>query len=502
MTSKKKIFTDEVGPVGQENPTKKEPVLLKPKKKSERKNISRKYLRARWKHFIAQDNQGNLLIEGLNINQIIKKYGSPLYVIVDEEIREKCREFKNSFNYSPFRPQYACKCNSNLEVLRIVQEEGFDFDASSVGEIILGLLADFRPEQITFTNLYKSKQDMIFALGVGVSAITIDSLEELDTAILAGNEMNKAVPIMLRVNPMITEGKYTTKKQQYGIPFPYAKKALLKIRDNPIIRLKGFHFHGSYSYNPKSYFLAAKKLIDLAIFAKQNGMLIEMLDFGGGFPVEAPTTYRPGKFFTSRELGDKFCPFLKELCEKKELPLPTLVFEPGKYIVANSGIGIIEVVSNKKLDKKEIVVTNGSCYSMFPDVLISHCDYEILPGTQMRTKSTYKYDIAGCTCDNIDVIATCQKMPKLEKGKLLVVMDCGAYSFSLGSNFNNLKLPPIIKIDKDGKTKLIRRRDRYTEIFGPELDVLKVAGKNEMKRFYDLLRKNYQKTKKEIKKEI
>ncbi len=139
---------------------------------------------------------------------------------------------------------------------------------------------------------------------------------------------------------------------------------------------------------------------------------------------------------------------------------------------------------------------------MFPDVLISHYDYEILPGTQMRTKSTYKYDIAGCTCDNIDVIATCQKMPKLEKGKLLVVMDCGAYSFSLGSNFNNLKLPPIIKIDKDGKTKLIRRRDRYTEIFGPELDVLKVAGKNEMKRFYDLLRKNYQKTKKEIKKEI
>ncbi|MFA6065177.1 MAG: hypothetical protein WCW44_00510 [archaeon] len=454
-------------------------------------------MRARWKHFLSQDNKGNLLIEGINLQEIVKKYSSPLYIIVDEEIRERCREFKKGFDYFPFRPQYACKCNSNLEVLRIIQEEGLDFDASSVGEIILGLLADFRPEQITFTNLYKSKQDIIFALEVGVSAITIDSLEELNTAIEAGKEINKAVPIMLRINPMITLGNYTTKKQQYGIPFSYAKKALIKVRDNPIIRLKGFHFHGSYSHNTKSYFLAAKKLVDLAVFAKQNGMLIEMLDFGGGFPVEAPTVYRPGKYFRPKELGERFCPFLKKLCEKKEIPLPTLIFEPGKFIVANAGIGIIEVVSNKKLDKKEIVITNGSCYSMFPDVLVSHCDYEILPGTKMRTKSTYKYDIAGCTCDNIDVIATCQKMPKLSKGDLLVVMDSGAYSFAMGSNFNNLKLAPIVKIDKDGKTKLIRRRDRYTEIFGPELDVLKVAGKNEMKRFYDLLRKNYEKVKKE-----
>jgi diaminopimelate decarboxylase len=493
----KKVTEEEVELSGQPIEGKKNLPALKPKKKSERKNVSRKYLRARWKHFISQDNKGNLLIEGINLKEIVKKYSSPLYVIVDEEIRQKCREFKRAFDYPLFRPQYACKCNSNLEVLKIIQEEGFDFDASSVGEIILGLLADFGPEQITFTNLYKSKQDIIFALGVGISAITIDSLEELDTAILAGNEMNKAVPIMLRINPMITEGKYTTKKQQYGIPFSYAKKALLKISNNPIIRLKGFHFHGSYSYNTRSYFLAAKKLMKLAVFAKQNGMLIEMLDFGGGFPVEAPTIYRPGKCFKPKELGDRFAPFLKRLCEKNEIPLPTLIFEPGKFIVANSGIGIMEVVSNKKLDKKEIAITNGSCYSMFPDVLISHCDYEILPGTKMRKKSTHKYDIAGCTCDNIDVIATCQKMPKLTKGDLLVVMDCGAYSFALGSNFNNLKLAPIVKIDKEGKTKLIRRRDRYTEIFGPELDVLKVAGKNEMKRFYDLLRKNYQKTKKE-----
>jgi diaminopimelate decarboxylase len=465
---------------------------LVPKKKSERKNISRKYLRQRWKHFISQDRKGNLLIEGVSVNEIVKKYGSPVYLLVEEEIREKCRIFKESFEYPFFRPQYACKCNSTLEVLRIMREEGLDFDASSVGEIILGLLADFTPKQITFTNLYKTEKDIMFAVSIGVNAITIDSLEELEIVINVSKKLNKLIPIMLRVNPMINDGKFTTKKQQYGIPYKYAKKAIVKVSQHPLIQLKGFHFHGSYAYNFKGYLLAAEKLTDLAVYAKKQEISIEMLDFGGGFPVIAPKTYCPGKYFTPIELGEVFVPFFKQLCTKKEIPFPTLIFEPGKSLVANSGIGIVKVISKKNLGNKEIVITDGSCYSMFPDILISHCDYEILPGNKMRTKSTRKYDIAGCTCDCIDLIATCQKMPELTKEDLLVVMDCGSYSNVLSSNFNNLRRPPIIMINKDGKTKLIRRRDRYTEIFAPELDVLKVAGQNEMKRFYDLLRKNYE----------
>ncbi len=469
------------------------PGKLTPRKKSLRINIPRKYLRSRWKHFLSQDNQGDVLIEGINVRALVKKYGSPLYIIVEEEIRQKCQQFIGAFDYPRFRPQYACKCNSNLEVLKIIREEGFDFDASSVGEIILGLLADFTPEQITFTNLYKTKKDIAFAVHVGVAAITIDSLEELDTAIEAGNDIGIPVPVMLRINPMIKEGNFTTKKQHYGIPHAYAKRAIQKVAKNPILKLKGIHFHGSYAHNFKGYFIAAKKITDLAVYAKSQDLHVEMFDFGGGFPVEAPKVYSPGKFFTPNEFGQKFVPFFKNLCDKKGLGMPTLVFEPGKSIVANSGIGLISVVSIKNLEKRSVAVTDGSCYSMFPDVLISHCDYELLPGTKMRTKATHKYDIAGSTCDCIDLIATCQKMPRIEQGDIMVVMDCGAYSFVIGSNFNNLKRAPIVKISKDGQTKLIRRRDRYTEIFGPELDVLKVAGKNEMKRFYDLLRKNYSK---------
>src|SRR3989344_2026786 len=137
------------------------------------------YNKKRWRHFLSVDKEGILHVEGVSVKDLQKRFGTPLYVFVEEEIRHRLRSFKNAFNYGQFKPQYACKCNSNLEVLRIVREEGFEFDASSVGEIILGLLADFEPNQITFTNLYKTEQDLFFAATVGVKAITVDSTEEL-----------------------------------------------------------------------------------------------------------------------------------------------------------------------------------------------------------------------------------------------------------------------------------------------------------------------------------
>ena len=156
--------------------------------------ISPRYNKRRWRHFLSQDSDGIMYIEGVSVRKLQKKYGTPIYVFVEEEIRSRLRRFKNAFIYDRFRPQYACKCNSNLEVLRIVREEGFEFDASSVGEIILGLLADFEPEQITFTNLYKTEQDIYFASEVGVKAITMDSIEELERTIALADRGHKNIP--------------------------------------------------------------------------------------------------------------------------------------------------------------------------------------------------------------------------------------------------------------------------------------------------------------------
>ncbi len=454
--------------------------------------LPKRYLKSRWKHYLSRDKNGILLIEGVSVIDIQKKYGTPLFILIEEEVRKKTREFIEAFDYSPFRMRYATKCNSNLEILRVIREEGSELDASSPGEIILGLLADFQPNQITFTNLFKTKQDIMFAASVGVHSITLDSLEELDKAIDVSEKLNKTIPLMLRVNPMISDGRFTTKHQQYGIPYEYVKKAIVKIAACEKLTLKGFHFHGSYAHNAKGYMLAAKKIVKLAKVAKEYGIKIKELDFGGGFPVEAPQSYRPGKYFTPKEFAEKFVPFFKKLTKENELDV-MLIFEPGKRIVANAGIGLMRVISKKKLEKKEILVTNTSCYSMLPDILISKCKYDVLPATNMIAPRTYAYDIVGCTCDCIDVIKRNEYTPKLQAGDLLAVTDCGAYSSVMGSNFNSQKRPPTIMISQDGKTRLIRRGDRFSEMFAPELDVLKIAGPKELKKLYDLSRLNVDK---------
>src|SRR3989344_3633030 len=451
------------------------------------------YNKKRWRHFLGVDKDGILHIEGVSVKELQKRFGTPLYVFVEEEIRHRLRSFKNAFNYGLFKPQYACKVSSNLEILRIMREEGFEFDASSVGEIILGLLADFEPSEITFTNLYKTEQDIFFAATVGVRAITIDSLEEVQKVINVAKNQKQDIPIMLRVNPMIQDGRFSTKSQQYGIPYNYMRRAIDKALSCSYVKLKGFHFHGSYAHTQKGYYLATKKILNLIKYAHKKGVIIDMLDLGGGFPPEAPKVYRPGKYFDPQEFGPPFVRFFNELFEKAGLHKPTLIFEPGKSIVATAGIGIIKVVSIKDLGKKTSVITDSSTYSMFPDILVSKCSYDILPATDMNLRRTQKYEIVGSTCDCIDIIEDYEKLPTLEEGDLLAVMDCGAYSYVMSSNFNNLKRPPIVLIKPDGSTKLIRRRDRYSDLFGQELDVLKIADPYELKKYYNLTRINLEK---------
>src|SRR3989338_8401097 len=137
------------------------------------KPVSTRYMRERWQNFLSQDSRGMLMIERVPVDRLVEKYGTPLYVMVESEIRSRLRRFKKVF--PNFNLQYAVKCNSNLEILRIAREEGFDLDCSSVGELILGLLADFKPKQLMLTNLFKNEQALHFAVKMGIQAITADS---------------------------------------------------------------------------------------------------------------------------------------------------------------------------------------------------------------------------------------------------------------------------------------------------------------------------------------
>ena len=450
--------------------------------------ISKKYLKPRWP-FLKQDAKGTLYVEGISIKTLTEKYGTPLYILVESEIRNRIRRFKAAFPYQKFRPQYASKCNSNLEILRIMREEGMDIDASSVGEIILALLADFEPKEITFTNLHKTEQDIMFAAKVGVQAITIDSIEELERVARVAQKMRTRIRVFIRVNPLIQYGKYTSKHQQYGIANGGVKRAIRMAKEAKYVDLIGLHFHGSYISDPKIYEIAAQKIIKHVVYCKSLGIRIRYLDLGGGFPYQ----YNDHEVFQPEEMGTQFVKRFEEMIRKADISAPTLIFEPGKFMVANAGMSLVRVISKKKRPKRTMLVVDGSTYAMLPDAMIYKQFYEILPATKMNTRRTREYTIAGCTCDCIDILARNRWLPKLEAGDLLTFMDSGAYSMVMASNFNTLKRPAAVMVKENGTIKIIRRRDRYSEMFAPELDVLKVADPQELKKFYDLSRINIDK---------
>jgi diaminopimelate decarboxylase len=457
-------------------------------KRKKPRSISPKYLRPRW-DWLGQDKKGILYIDGISVEELEKKYGTPLYVIVERELRNRLRRFKKSFPYDNLRPQYACKCNSNLEIMKIAREEGFELDASSVGEIILALLADFKPEEITFTNLYKTEQDIYFAARVGVQAITADSIEEIKRIASVAQRIKKRIRLFIRVNPMIDFFNYSSKSHKYGIPIGTAKKAIDFAIDAKYVDLIGLHFHGSnIEYGP-IYTHAAHKLIKLAKYCKDHGVDIKFIDLGGGFPVQ----YKEEDIFYPEEIGETFVKKFRKMLDKHDLGRPVLVFEPGKFIVANTGIGLTKVISKKISRKKKDIITDGSTYAFLPDPIIDKRFYDVLPATKMNKRRSENYNIQGCTCDIIDIMAKRRKLPKLSTGDILAFMDVGAYSNVLASNFNTLKRAPMVMIKENGSTKIIRRRDRYSEMFAPELDVLKMADPKELKKFYDLFRVNIEK---------
>lgn len=448
--------------------------------------ISERYMRERWASFLSQDKKGTMLIEGISVTALAHKYGTPLYIMVESEIRSRLRRFKKVFG-NQIKLQYAVKCNSNLEILRIVREEGFELDCSSVGEVILGLLADFKPKQITLTNLYKSEQDLLFAVQLGLQSITADSLEEIEHIAKAAKKMKKHIDTTLRVNPMLEVGSYTTKNNKYGIPAKEIREAVSMAHKYPYVDFHGFHFMGGYVYSPKVFKAAARYFVKLIKELQESKISVKSLSLGGGFPAAIGDQ----KAFPIEDMSD-FSKYWKELITLHGIEKPPrLIFEPGKSITLNAGIGLARVISHKRIGKKRMVIVDGSTYNFIPDAIIQKdIFYDVLPASKLKFPRIHKVTIAGNTCDCWDIITSGIQMPKLEAGDFVTIMDVGAYAHVMASNFNTIRKPAMIMIYTDGTTRMIKRRDRFSEMFAPELDVLKMADPNELEHYHNLYRVN------------
>ena len=392
-------------------------------------------------------------------HELIKQFGSPLYVYNEAILRQRCREMAGFIQYSNYKANYSTKANANLELLKIVHEEGLHADAMSPGEIYVLLAAGFHPEEIFYIGNNVSEEEMLYAVNLGIP-VSVDSLSQLDTF----GEINPGGKVAIRINPGIGAGhneKVITggKKTKFGIN-PDRIKDIEAILKKYNLNLIGINQHIGSLFMEGDVYLESVKTI-LTIAACFEGL--QFIDLGGGFgiPYHKQEKEEPLELV---QFGRRIGELLSDWAAGGN---PDILFkiEPGRYITAECGILLGTVHALKE--------NSGICYAgtdlgfntlVRPVMYDSWHDVEVYSKNPLNFPEEKSYTIVGNICESGDIMARERKLPSLSKGDVLGIMDAGAYGYSMSSNYNNRLRPAEVLIGTGGKPRLIRRRDTLEDL--------------------------------------
>lgn len=391
--------------------------------------------------------------------QLCEKYGTPLYVYNENLLRLRCRDMKGLISYNNFTVNYSPKANGNLELIRIIRSEGLKVDAMSPGEIYVNLLAGYKPEEILYISNNVSEDEFRYAINAGVK-ISVDSVSQLE---LFGR-INRGGRVAFRLNPGVGAGHHEKvvtagQKTKFGIELSSIPE-VKRISDEYNLKIIGINQHiGSLFMSGEVYLQSTGSILSVA---KQFDDL-EFIDLGGGFGIPYKKQSNQPRLDLN-ELGGRLSSvinsFVKEY--KKEIEFK---IEPGRYIVAESGILLGQVYAVKKNYKTKYIGTDlGFNVLIRPAMYDSHHDVEIYRKTGVPSLKEEAVTIVGNICETGDIIAKERNLPEIFMDDILGVLDSGAYGYSMSSNYNNRLRPAEILIGKDGNPRIIRERDNLEDL--------------------------------------
>lgn len=389
--------------------------------------------------------------------ELIKKYGSPLYVYDERILRKSCREMHNLLPKKNLRVNYSAKANSNIEILKIVRDEDIDVDAMSPGEIYVQKLAGYNADRIFYIGNNVSKEEMQYAINEKV-LVSVDSLAQLESF----GQINPGGDVAVRFNPGIGTGHHQKvvtagKKTKFGVQkdfIPQVKAILEKYNLN----LVGIDQHiGSLFLEPDAYIKGVESLLEIA--TQFSGL--KFIDMGGGFGVP----YHEGECrLDLKELSEKLNAVLDEFLKDYDNKDVIFKIEPGRYIPAECGVLLGEVYSVKENYGTTYVGTDlGFNVLMRPVLYDSYHAITIIKSNKSENGKEVA-TIVGNICESGDIIANEREMRKVSEGDIVAVGNAGAYGFSMSSNYNCRLKPAEVLIDKDGNDRLIRRRDTIEDL--------------------------------------
>jgi len=415
--------------------------------------------------------EGHLVIGGCDTVALAKQFGTPLYIYDEAGLREKCREFLRAFSvrYPQTRVIFASKAFLNRAVAGIIKEEGLGLDVVSGGELSTALAANFPAAQIYFHGNNKTRDEIELALKWRIGRFVVDNQYELEMLNeLAGRRAIKQ-EILLRVTPGVDAHThaYTTtgivdSKFGFQLMAGKAEEAVRLALAAPNLKLIGLHFHlGSPIFEPSVYELGIETVLKLAATLK-SAYRFQMQEFsvGGGFAVQyVLDTPAPAVGDYAQAICAKLTSTLADL----KLGRPTLVIEPGRSVVARSGVALYTVGAIKQIPgvRTYVCVDGGMGDNIRPAIYGAR--YHALLANKVTESEVEKVTIAGKYCESGDILTRDEAIGPVESGDLVALPVAGAYCIPMSSNYNSIPRPAVVMV-REGQARLIRRRERYADL--------------------------------------
>lgn len=425
-----------------------------------------------WPASATRDGSGEIQIGGVGVGELASKYGTPLYVIDEDEFRSRLNQLSRAFTQPArehgmsIRMYYAAKALLTTDIARWVMQEGYSIDVASGGELAVAMAAGFEGSKIGLHGNNKSLSEISKAVTNGVNAIVIDSELEVERIASIAESNSVVQGVRLRVNSGVHASTHeflatAREDQKFGIPMDQVEELVATIRSHSSLKFLGLHSHiGSQIFVVDGFVEAARRLLELHAKLSEDGE-VEELNLGGGFGIAYVENDKP---LNIKELGQRIISNVASLSKELGIKPPNLCFEPGRVIAGPSGVTLYNVGTIKDV---EVSTEHGSAMRRYVSVdggmsdnlrsSLYGAEYSASLASRATAAEPVLSRVVGKHCESGDIVVNHTYLPSdLAINELIAVPATGAYCFSLASNYNYLGRPPVASV-RAGESRLLVR---------------------------------------------
>ncbi|MFW6112457.1 MAG: diaminopimelate decarboxylase [Chloroflexota bacterium] len=418
-----------------------------------------------------QNEKGHLTIGGCDAIDLVKEFGTPLYVFDEATLRNGCRKFRQEFGerHSDTQVIYACKAYINRALAKVFKEEGLGLDVVSGGELYIARSVDFPMDRVYFHGNNKTPDEIEFALDCGIGRIVVDNFHELSVLNDAAQRAGIMQDILLRLSPGIDPHthEFTTTgiiDSKFGFPIVtgQAEEAIVRAIGASNVNLVGLHVHlGSPIFKIEPYKEAVKTVIQFAAEMKDKHRF-ELREFspGGGFA----TPYTREEHVPSiAAYAEEMCSTLSDSVREHDLPEPRLIIEPGRSLIGRAGVALYSTGAVKEIPgvRTYVSLDGGMADNIRP--ALYGAQYDAVVANKMGIDTTERVTLAGKFCESGDILIKDIDLPRIDPGDVVAVPVSGGYCLSMASNYNASLKPAVIMVN-NGEARPIQRRETFEDI--------------------------------------